>query len=531
MADNYSIKYIIEAVDLMSQNMNNIKKGLNDLDDEFNKAAGKAGTFDAKMKKASEALKGFAGKMKWMSAGAGGIIGAGVVSFSHLEKAVQQVENIMTPDAAKKYNAQIKEVIKNAVVEGSTIEEAGKAMFASQRMLGDTEKALKAYNQAVYLSEGGNATLEESVNAVSGSMKIFSDTNAVEVANAYYVAQQRNGLAITDLTSALARISTTAKFAKMSFKDTVAVLSSMSKGMGSSEEAATAFESIFKTLAKPNPQYVKYFQSLGITTGINNIKQKGFATVLKQVRGAMDKNMEGLMMLIPGLRGVKGIAGLTDESLSNIGKTLNQLDGDMKSGSGMMNAYERNSQSMGEAIEGLQGSLKLMAASLGEDFSSGVKILSGMVQGMRKTFDNMDPQYKKSISWALGFTAMLAPMALGLSMVAKALTLVNIPLALFVGSMALVVAYWDDIKSFPSNWFSMLGNIFTGKNIAGVNIVEPVKHNRSERDSRELQDFLISKSMSRADVNVNLNAPRGVLKNYTSVSEGAGLNLGVNMGF
>ena len=34
-----------------------------------------------------------------------------------------------------------------------------------------------------------------------------------------------------------------------------------------------------------------------------------------------------------------------------------------------------------------------------------------------------------------------------------------------------------------------------------------------------------------ADVSINLNAPKGTVKNYSSVTEGTGLNLGLNMGF
>ena len=120
-----------------------------------------------------------------------------------------------------------------------------------------------------------------------------------------------------------------------------------------------------------------------------------------------------------------------------------------------------------------------------------------------------------------------------LSILAGALSIGMLPLTLTIlaigAAIAAVVAaavalyvYWDDIVNyFNSTWDNFINKINNADAFSVVGII---------KKGLELTGVIESKSTSESVVDVNLNAPAGVVRNFRSSSSGpTNLNVGMNM--
>ena len=95
MADNYSLKYVFESVDNISNSLASMKRGLKDFQKGVGGADKKVKTFEATMRKTAAGLRSFASQTRAMSLVAATALTGSAYAFSKFEKGVVNVQSLL----------------------------------------------------------------------------------------------------------------------------------------------------------------------------------------------------------------------------------------------------------------------------------------------------------------------------------------------------------------------------------------------------------------------------------------------------
>lgn len=551
MADNYSVKYIFEAIDRMTNNLDDIKKNLRGMDNQFEDTAKRAKTLSQKMESAGRSIRNFGNKMRYVSLVATGLGVAGVVAFGKMEEGLANVHGLLSSDQIKKYSKDLETLQREGIAAGFSIEDTNKALFDTISALGLSENSMDAYRQAIILAEGGNASLGSSVLGLAKIMNVYGreTTSAKEVANALFSAQKVGTTTVEELAQNVGKISGMAKLAGMSFQEMLSPFAVLTNTLENSEEASTAMVAILKAITNPAKEAGNKLKQLGISTGITAVKNVGFATVLKQVRNAMIKYPDYLAQAIPETRALKGLTALTAESLKLMDDTVVQMSKDVKEGTGLMESYKKSQEILSDAIDDTKGSLTLMGAEIGEVLAPYVKLLAEKIKYLSDWMISLDPSVKKMIVVFGSLAAIIAPLALAIGSMIALFAFIGTAaggvIAAISGIMFAVgalIVYWEDFVNLMKTvwyWITKIGSYLTyGLSLGAIDTINNYKGwmpkfgNQEEIKNNVVKEELLlnSNNMSQANVNVNLNAPKGTVKNYSSETVGSGMKLGVNMG-
>ena len=547
MADNYSLKYIFEAVDLMSNNLKDMERNLKNFEKGIKGASKKVFNFEKTMKKAASGLRSFASQTRMMSLAATAALTGSAYTFSKFEKGIINVHGLLDDNQISKYNDELKALSKGAIAAGFSIADSNDALFFAVSALGLSEASLKAFNSAQVLAKGGNADLKASVLGITKIMNVYGREldNSREIANSLFTAQKVGSTTVQELAMNVGKVTGMAKMAGMGFKEMLATFSVLTNSLASTEEAAVGMNAVIKGVVNPGKQAGLILNALGVKTGATAITSKGFANVLKQLRGAMIKNKDAVALAIPNIRALKGVNTLTNESLKLMDDTVKMINKDLKEGTGLIKSYTRVQGSLDDNIKRLKGSLLLISIEIGEILSPYIKQLSIHIVNLSRWFKNLDLRTKKTMVVMIALVAVVAPLATALAVLAGAAAFVGSSFAVAVGTIAAVTVvisgafvYFDkyiwyinkmiDRVTFLINAIPGLGILFKVMDVGAKVIGEGLVDNPEIIKPRvhKMNKDAIS---GNADININLNAPKGVVKNYSSVNEGLGFNLGLNM--
>jgi TP901 family phage tail tape measure protein len=535
VGDNYSVKYVLEAVDNMSRNIDNIKNHLGGLNDQFNNSGAKAKTFSQHMQGLGRGLKSFGNQMRYVSLALTGAGVASIYSFANMEKGLVNVQSLMSKEEVKRFTGDIKNMQKSVVADGFSIEDTNKALFDMVSALGINEKSSATFMDAHKLAVGGVTTLGVAVDGITSIVNAYGRelTTSNDVANAFFSSQKLGKTTVELLATNVGKVAPLAKTAGIGFKELLSTMSALTLGGLSTEESATALRGALSALIDPPREAVPILQKLGITFGVAGLRGSGLRKVLSQVVEANKKYPQAVAAAIPNIRAFTGLMALSSDKLAVIDQAMKLIEQDIKNNTGLTEAYNAQQQTLSDSIGDLWGNLKLISSEFGEVLAPYVKLVSDNINDLTSWFSGLNPETKKMIVVIGGLIAVVAPLAIALGTAVAFIGFIGGAAATAVGAvsslalaMGTVIAYWEDVKdivNLPANFFGYMMDKITGTG-SSTPLASPTRL-RGE-------DLLLnSTNMSMANVNVNLNAPKGTIKNYTSATEGSGLNLGVTTGY
>ena len=543
MADNYSVKYIFEAVDKMSRNLKTIESNINGLGLDMDMTARKAKTFSQKMQTASTKLRAFGNSMRYISLAAAGAAAVSVRAFAKMEKGIIDTQGLLDREGFTENTTKLETMQKEVLKLGFSLDDANESLFKNISYLEMGEHASKAFAEAQRLAIGGNTDLASSVSAISNIMNAYGKetTSASEVANAFFSAQVKGAINVQQLADNIGKVTPFAAPAGIGFKEILSTASALTLGGLEPEMATTALRAALRALTKPSPQAAKYLEGMGVSYGRVNLESMGLLTIIKQIIKAEKKFPQYIDMAIPNIRAAAGIFQLTDERLQMIEKMLLLINKSIKDGSGLQDNYNRVLKSTWFNLRKVKGFYTLISGIIGKDLAPFVKKLSDYTEQFYNWLEKLDPKFRQLIVFFGMAVAALSPLAIGLSILAKilgsavlvALGLVVLKIALLVAGITALIVYWDDLTAAIKEAYSWLVN-FGEKMSFGIRF-DPfdaaAKYMKVEKTSKVIGEQSLTQKEFFGRLDVNLNAPKGTVKNYSSVTEGTGLNLGLNMGF
>jgi len=148
---------------------------------------------------------------------------------------------------------------------------------------------------------------------------------AWDIAEKFFIANKLWQTTIEDMAIAMQNLTSSAKPAGVSINEVFAILSTLTGVTWNANQVITQLNGAINALASPTKEARKLFDKLWIEVWQSAIKQKGFATVAKEVYDAVDWNTEALRQLIPEIEAQKLIIALATTQNTKYKDSLDEV--------------------------------------------------------------------------------------------------------------------------------------------------------------------------------------------------------------
>lgn len=303
-----------------------------------------------------------------------------VKGFADWEKGINNVYGLMSQNEIATYGNKIKELSKNAIRHGVSIEDANKALFDTISAMGVSQKSFDTYNQALVLAKGGNADLSTSISGLTAVINAWgaANTDAKTAANAMFTAQRFGVTTVQELAGSVGQIAPTARAAGVSMEETLATMAALTQGGMSTADATTALRATLTAFIKPSKDAKETLEEYGIASDLVQLRQQGLATTLSKLIKLQKNHPAEIAKAIPNIRALNGALAMNEERMQNVDRILKQVQIDIKSGTGLKEAFNRMATGDAATMANTMGALNIAMIQLGELISP---ILMPLVKG------------------------------------------------------------------------------------------------------------------------------------------------------
>jgi len=418
------------------------------------------------------------------------IVGLGIASFKmagDFDQAFRKV-NVMlgaSTEEAAKYKDQILEI---SDATGKSAIEVADAFYQIVSAGFRGTDAIDILNSAVRGAVGGFADAQETTAALTKAMNIFQlegvegSSRAMDV---FFGIVDSGLLTFEEMANAFPRAASNAAGLGISIEDTGAALATLSKYLGSTDQAATATDATFRELINPSEALQNLYEEWGVSTGPEAIKKfGGLSGVLDKLKEATGGEVTAVRELFNSDEAMKGILPL----LTYAYDTYNDAVVTVTESQGRANdAFEEAAQGPGFQWQQMMTQLKNSAISLGdaigETLGPWLEKLMGWVKGAVEWFKNLSPEMQRLVVIGFGIAAAIGPVAFvfgqmfmgisGLMMILPALGgvftfflgpggLIILALAGLIAIGVLVWKNWDTIKEKAVEIWGAITDFFKG---------------------------------------------------------------------
>jgi len=175
---------------------------------------------------------------------------------------------------------------------------------------------------------GANTDVATSFNGLIGVIKGYglNLTDATGIAEKFFKTNELGQTTIGEVSTALQGLTVVAKNGGVSINELFAAFSTFTGVTGNANEVSTQFKSAIQALSAPTQEASNKLKQLGVEVGAAAIKEKGFATVAKEVFDAVGGEAEALRKLIPEKEALTLITALATGQFEKFKKSTEDLD-------------------------------------------------------------------------------------------------------------------------------------------------------------------------------------------------------------
>lgn len=510
MAGN-RVVWTFVANDKFSRVARNIKKRTNELKKNFARMSLTA-------KKAGAAIKKLGNALKKMSIASTVAIGGSAKAFSDMEQGITNILTLLDDQKQiKQFGGTIEKLATGALTKfGFTTAEATGALFDLVSALGPSESTFESFAAAQKLAIGGNADLAVSSLGVARIMVAYENEtlSATDVANGFFASQKKGITTVEKMARNIGKVSKTAAGAGIKFQELLATTAELTKSF-STEESITGFKALINSLIAPTDDARRVLEHFNVPVSIAQIETIGWTETLRRLAGVADKSKDALKTAIPSIEGYQAAAALTSKAVENIVANMkdmnkNQLDP----------AFALQIEVLARKTKIMKGKVSVLAQQIGHKLLPTILKLFEFINKLIDRYNAMSEANKTLVSKIILFSAVIAPLVLGLA----AIIAVAGPVLLIFGKIILVLALARGVVNVLQNSFEFLyTSIAKGltaiKRFFGFGDTEQFNINAAAEITNS----------STAKVDVNFNDPKNTIKNIKTTTSGKTPNLAIGM--
>ncbi|REK17957.1 MAG: phage tail tape measure protein [Planctomycetota bacterium] len=162
---------------------------------------------------------------------------------------------------------------------------------------------------AAKLGKLGVADQTQAIDLLSTSLNAYGADarDATRFARLFFQGANVGKFTIAELSANLGKAAPAAKSLGVEMEDLIALFSSLTVKGVSAPEAATQINSLFAAFIKPSEGMTDALERLGVTSGQELIRLRGFAGALQAVTSTTDGSSVALAKLFPNVRALRGV--------------------------------------------------------------------------------------------------------------------------------------------------------------------------------------------------------------------------------
>ena len=498
MARSFNVLYRFLAKDSFSGISKKIKSGNKKLSGSFKK-------LDKDVKKSGRTFKGtsksFISGFKGMAAAALGFFG--IKEFftvgAQFQDALADLSAITgaTGDDLDKLKTKILSMAKASVTSQADVAEAIKLVASAKPELLDNIDALTATTDAVLLlKNAAGIELADAANITAQGLNIFGAeaARASEFVNVLAAGAKLGSSEIADTGAALLIAGPGARAAGLSFVQLNAAIQTVAKGGIKGTQAGTALNAIFGRMRRLGID----FKKVGLEGAFDRIRTALDATTSSTARAQLEAKIFGEEHAKVGLAILNNTSLLTQYEGSLKGTNIAQEQADIR-----LATFNTKMRKLGIIIKDV----------VIKTFLRLEPVISKQVTAFTGFLDAIDPKQVDAFASSLGtLIDVAAGIATGFKIVFAVLKGIGTAIGELVAQFA-TLNFSEGLGTSFTDAFSV-GGKFLG--IFGDDKPSPGKPIGQGGDST-------------TDINVNMNAPAGVIQSIQSRTQGRATNVGVNM--
>ncbi|MPZ69730.1 MAG: phage tail tape measure protein [Actinobacteria bacterium] len=211
-----------------------------------------------------------------------------------------------------------------------------------------------------------------------------------------------------EFANALGRILPVAAKAKVSFDQVAGSLAVLSNIGLDVNEGTTAMRGLLQALVAPTTQTKTALDELGISTTElrDRIEKRGVLDALRFLDKAADGNIETLRNIIPNVRALTAVFGLTEQEAQ---KVTDSFDAVKNSTGELDEAFGKTTKSSAFKFQQLLAKLKKLGIELGNALLPVARDITKSLGELADRFSNLSPEVQGTIIKVAGLAAALGP--------------------------------------------------------------------------------------------------------------------------
>ena len=383
--------------------------------DGIEKADGQLASIEGRFKSAGQSMTNMGKKMSMYVTAP--IVGVGIAAFKmagDFDQAFRQVNVMLDASAqeAENYKARILEI---SSATGKAVADVTEAYYQIVSAGYRGADSLDILETAMRGATGGAADATTTTAALTKAMNIFELQGvhgATKAMDTFFGIVDSGLLSFEEMATAFPRAASNAAGLGISIEATGATLATLTKVLGSTEQAATATDAIFRTLISPSEAMLALYEKWGVSSGPEAIKQfGGLNGVLAELQQETGGNVVAIRELFASDEAMRGALPLLTSSFDDFGAALDTVSeatgrtGEafdlMTQGAGWQ--WQQFTNNMSNATIKLGGAI---ADTLGPALVSLTEFVTKAVDA----FSNLSAPVRNAITVTLGLAAVMGPL-------------------------------------------------------------------------------------------------------------------------
>jgi len=389
------------------------------------------------------------------------IVGVGAAAFKmsgDFDQAFRKV-NVMLGASAEEAINYKERILEISSATGKSATEVADAFYQIVSAGYRGADSLDILETAMRGAVGGAAETERTTAALTKAMNIFQlegvegSSKAMDV---FFGIVDTGLLSFEQMAKSFPRAASNAAGLGISIEETGAALGTLSKVLGSTEQAATAVDATLRMLISPSEAMNDLFAEWGVKSGPEAIEKFGGLTnVLRKLRETTGGEVVAIRELFASDEAMRGILPLLTSSYEDYNEAVKTVtDSQGKTN----DAFNEMAKGPGFAMQQTFIKMKNAGIKLGDTLatyiSPALDKLGVWISKAIEWFKQLDPQTQKTILIFVGIVAAIGPLLIILGQLAMAISFLISPIGLVMAALIGLIAVgillwrnWDTISA------------------------------------------------------------------------------------
>jgi TP901 family phage tail tape measure protein len=289
---------------------------------------------------------GLGGKIGVAAVATGGLLLAnkGLSEAAKLEFGIAKVMSLVRdPKDQAAYQEKIERIIRENVRLGRSVEEVTEAVFQQISASGLSEQSFENLGAGMKLAIGGFADSGQSIKAVTKLLANFPELagDARKAANILFTGQVFGQTDVGELANRLPQLASLAAAQGLGAQETVALVSLLTKKLGTTGQAVTATRGLILSLSQSTEQARKTLQGLGVPATIQEFQRLGLEESLLALNRAAEIAPEKMREAIPEVDALTAAFALNKSAIGELRTIQTAMNEDIERGTGLNDSFNR----------------------------------------------------------------------------------------------------------------------------------------------------------------------------------------------